>query len=346
MSTYKQAGVDIEKGDELVERIKPLAQSTITPGVIGALGGFGALFDINATKQYKHPILVSGTDGVGTKLVLAFKSNKHNTIGIDLVAMCVNDVITCGAKPLFFLDYFATGKLDVDIGQQVISGIAQGCSLAGCALVGGETAEMPSMYGPGEYDLAGFAVGIVEKDDIIDGSDVAVNDVVIGLESSGFHSNGYSLVRHSVYNTLPLAPETLDGQPLFDKLLTPTMIYARLVQHLILVANTTSKIKAMAHITGGGIVGNVPRMFSDDFAAVIKTDSWKRPVEFDWIQQREQLDDGEMLQTFNCGIGYVLVVEQKIAATIIDSAKSAGVKAWQIGYISKREQGQSGVVLL
>lgn len=346
MSNYKQAGVDIEAGDDLVERIKPHALMTTIPGVLGSLGGFGSLFDLNAIHQYKNPILVSGTDGVGTKLKLAFFANNHDTIGLDLVAMCVNDVITCGAKPLFFLDYFATGKLDVAIGTRVIAGIANGCKIAGCALVGGETAEMPQMYSNGEYDLAGFAVGVVEKNQIIDGSRIVPGDVVIGLASSGFHSNGYSLIRHSTKSSKKILSTVIDGKPLIDRLLTPTTIYAQLVQHLILVANTVGEIKAMAHITGGGIVGNVPRMFNSDLTAIINTDSWDRPPEFDWIQQREKLNDGEMLETFNCGIGYTIVVEPTLAPTIIGSAKNAGTKAWTIGYIAKREQGQKGVVLL
>src|SRR6478672_12878742 len=306
MTTYREAGVDMDAGDEFVDRIKPLVRSTFRPEVLTDLGGFGGLFRLQA-KQYEDPVLVSGTDGVGTKLKVAFLMDKHDTIGIDLVAMCVNDIAVSGAEPLFFLDYFATGKLTVAKAQQVVSGIAEGCRQAGCALIGGETAEMPSMYPDGEYDLAGFAVGAVEKSQIIDGSKIVPGDVVLGLASSGAHSNGYSLVRKIISVAQPDLKSDFHGRPLADVLLEPTHIYVKPLLALI----ASMEVKGMAHITGGGLVENVPRVLGDRFTAVLHRDAWTMPPLFTWLQQHGGVADAEMHRVFNCGIGMVVIVSKE-----------------------------------
>lgn len=298
---YRDAGVDIDAGDALVDRIKPWAARTARPGVMGGIGSFGGLFSMAG---YKDPVLVSGTDGVGTKLLVAQQLGRHDTIGIDLVAMCVNDVAVMGAEPLFFLDYFATGKLDVDVAEQVVSGIARGCEMAGCALLGGETAEMPGMYAPGHYDLAGFAVGGVERDQIIDGTTVRPGDHLVGVPSSGLHSNGYSLVRKLVDGLDPAADPGRLGRSLGDELLEPTRIYAK----LLLGVRQAWTLKGAAHITGGGISGNVPRFLPEGCLARMVRGSWPVPPVFALLQQRGELSEEEMLRTFNCGLGLVLAV--------------------------------------
>jgi len=321
--TYKDAGVDIDAGDALVDRIKPLAKSTMRPEVLGGIGGFSALCRLPT--GYKEPILVSGTDGVGTKLKTAFAANRHDTIGVDLVAMCVNDVLVTGAEPLFFLDYFATGALDVDTATQVIAGIAEGCRQAGCALVGGETAELPGLYQGSDYDLAGFCVGVVERDQIIDGRSIAPGHRLIGLKSSGPHSNGYSLIRRIIADQAQ-AP-TGD---LLESLLAPTRIYVRSI-HAVLA---TMPIAGMAHITGGGIIENLPRMFADDsVAALIDLDSWKRPAVFGWLAQAGNVVETEMLRTFNCGIGFVLCVAPHDVEKATRTLEAAGEASILIGEI-------------
>ena len=309
---YRDAGVDIEAGDALVDRIAPMAKSTARPGLLAGVGGFGALFALDG--RYKDPVLVSGTDGVGTKLLLAQKLGKHGTIGIDLVAMCVNDIVTSGAEPLFFLDYFATGKLSVDEAAEVISGIAEGCRQAGCALVGGETAEMPGMYAPGHYDLAGFAVGAVERDQILDGRRIRPGDRLVGLPSSGVHSNGYSLVRKLLVDSgthdLNVDPAEL-GAPLGEVLLRPTKIYVKELLDL----RKRFDVRGAAHITGGGLPGNVPRMFPAGVSAVAWRGSWPLPAIFELLREVGNLDEGEMLRTFNCGVGMVLCLPADQAAT-------------------------------
>ncbi|MGA8393500.1 MAG: phosphoribosylformylglycinamidine cyclo-ligase, partial [Burkholderiaceae bacterium] len=300
--SYKDAGVDIDAGDALVERIKPLARKTMREGVLAGIGGFGALFEV--PKRYREPVLVSGTDGVGTKLKLAFEWNMHDTVGIDLVAMSVNDVLVQGAEPLFFLDYFACGKLEVETAVAVVSGIARGCELSGCALIGGETAEMPGMYPAGEYDLAGFAVGAVEKSKILNGANVARGDVVLGLASSGVHSNGFSLVRKCIERAGPSAPDTLDGKPFRQALMEPTRLYVKTV----LAALAEHPIKALAHITGGGLLENIPRVLPDGLAAHLRKGSWPKTELFAWLQETAGIDDFEMNRTFNNGIGMVLVI--------------------------------------
>lgn len=299
--SYRDAGVDIEAGDALVDAIKPFARRTMREGVLGGIGGFGALFEIS--KKYREPVLVSGTDGVGTKLKLAFQLNRHDTVGIDLVAMSVNDILVQGAEPLFFLDYFACGKLDVKTAADVIKGVAAGCEQAGCALIGGETAEMPSMYPDGEYDLAGFAVGAVEKSEIIDGRKIAPGDVVIGLASSGIHSNGYSLVRKIIDVTKPDLNADFDGRSLADALMAPTRIYVKPL--LSLMADV--EVRGMAHITGGGLVENIPRVLQDHLTAVLKKDAWNMPPLFGWLQKHGHVAEEEMHRVFNCGIGMVVI---------------------------------------
>jgi phosphoribosylformylglycinamidine cyclo-ligase len=298
--SYRDAGVDIDAGDALVERIKPLARTTLREGVLAGIGGFGALFEV--PKRYREPVLVSGTDGVGTKLKLAFHLNRHDTVGIDLVAMSVNDILVQGAEPLFFLDYFACGKLHVDTAAAVVSGIAEGCRQAGCALIGGETAEMPGMYPDGEYDLAGFAVGAVEKSAIIDGRSIVTGDAVIALASSGPHSNGYSLVRRIVEVGRADLSADFHGRSLGEALLAPTRIYVKPVLQLL----AKVPVKGIAHITGGGIVENVPRVLPDAVKAVIRRDSWTLPPVFAWLQAQGKVADAEMHRVFNCGIGMVL----------------------------------------
>jgi len=331
--SYKDAGVDIDAGDALVERIKPLAKRTMREGVLAGIGGFGALFEI--PKRYKEPVLVSGTDGVGTKLKLAFEWNMHDTVGIDLVAMSVNDVLVQGAEPLFFLDYFACGKLDVDTAAAVIGGIARGCELSGCALIGGETAEMPGMYPAGEYDLAGFAVGAVEKSRILTGRDVQAGDVVLGLASSGVHSNGFSLVRKCIDRAAPNLPETLDGKPLREALMAPTRLYVKPV----LAALAAHPIKALAHITGGGLLENIPRVLPDGLAAHLTKGSWPQTGLFAWLQATAGISDFEMNRTFNNGIGMVVVVDAAHAQATADTLRAQGETVYTIGAIAPIGQG-------
>lgn len=329
---YKSAGVDIEAGNALVERIKPIAARTRTHGVLAGLGGFGSMFEL-PLDRYRQPILVSGTDGVGTKLKLAIDLGIHNTVGIDLVAMCVNDIIVQGAEPLFFLDYFATGKLDVDTAAAVVEGIGKGCELAGAALVGGETAEMPGMYADGEYDLAGFCVGIVEKSNIIDGSKVKAGDKLIGIASSGPHSNGYSLVRKILaHGNTPLS-EPFQGKKLGEALLEPTRIYVKPLLKLL----ESVPVHALAHITGGGITENLPRVLPEGIAACIKLGSWTRLEVFDWLQQQGKVSDADMLTTFNCGIGMIVCVAEEDEAATLRILAEAGETAFSIGTCESSE---------
>ncbi|AQZ95045.1 phosphoribosylformylglycinamidine cyclo-ligase [Halopseudomonas phragmitis] len=338
--SYKDAGVDIDAGNALVDRIKHVAKRTARPEVMGGLGGFGALCEIPA--GYKHPVLVSGTDGVGTKLRLAMDLGKHDSIGIDLVAMCVNDLVVCGAEPLFFLDYYATGKLNVDIAAQVVTGIGAGCELAGCALVGGETAEMPGMYEGEDYDLAGFCVGVVEKAEIIDGSRVQTGDALIALPSSGPHSNGYSLIRKIIeVSGTDIAQVELDGQPLRDLLLAPTRIYVKALLQLI---RETGAVKAMAHITGGGLLENIPRVLPADARAVIDLASWQRPEVFNWLQQQGNVDETEMHRVLNCGVGMVICVGQDQLSTALKVLEQAGEQPWLIGHIEAADGGEPVVL--
>ena len=323
--TYKDAGVDIDAGSELVERIKPLVKRTRRPEVLAGLGGFGGMFAI-PPGRYREPVLVSGTDGVGTKLMLAQQLQIHDTIGIDLVAMCVNDVLVQGAEPLFFLDYFACGKLDNDVATSVISGIAEGCLQAGAALIGGETVEMPDMYSVGEYDLAGFTVGAVERDDVIDGSSISIGDAIIGIASSGPHSNGYSLIRKVLDRA---KDKMIDGEPASERLLTPTRIYVKSV--LALMQSVT--IKGLAHITGGGISENIPRILQGNTSAEIDTSSWSQGAVFDWLALNGNIDIAEMRRTFNCGVGMVVVVNESDAGETIKILQDQGEEAWQIGRI-------------
>jgi len=336
--SYKDAGVDIEAGDALVERIKPLARKTMREGVLGGIGGFGALFEV--PKRYREPVLVSGTDGVGTKLKLAFEWNMHDTVGIDLVAMSVNDVLVQGAEPLFFLDYFACGKLDVDIAAAVVGGIARGCELSGCALIGGETAEMPGMYPPGEYDLAGFAVGAVEKSKILSGADVRPGDVVLGLASSGAHSNGFSLVRKCIERAAGQLPATLDGRPFREAVMAPTRLYVRNVLALL----AQHPVKALAHITGGGLLENIPRVLPDGCAAHLKAGSWPQSELFAWLQRTAGIDSHEMNRTFNNGIGMVVVVDPAQAAAAGAMLRAAGETVYEIGAIAARGTGAPVVI--
>ena len=328
--SYKNAGVDIDAGDALVERIKPLARKTAREGVLAGIGGFGALFEV--PKRYIEPVLVSGTDGVGTKLKLAFEWNMHDTVGIDLVAMSVNDVLVQGAEPLFFLDYFACGKLDVDTAAAVIGGIAAGCEQSGCALIGGETAEMPGMYPAGEYDLAGFCVGAVEKSKILTGADVKPGDVVLGLASSGAHSNGFSLVRKCIERAGANTPATLDGQPFRQAIMAPTRLYVKNV----LAALAQHPIKALAHITGGGLLENIPRVLPEGTAAHLVKGSWPRTELFAWLQATAGIDDIEMNRTFNNGIGMVLVIDAANAQACAATLQTAGEQVHRIGVIAER----------
>ncbi len=338
--SYKDAGVDIDAGDALVERIKPLAKKTMREGVLAGIGGFGALFEV--PKRYKEPVLVSGTDGVGTKLKLAFEWDMHDTVGIDLVAMSVNDVLVQGAEPLFFLDYFACGKLDVDTAAAVVGGIARGCELSGCALIGGETAEMPGMYPAGEYDLAGFAVGAVEKSKILTGRNVAAGDVVLGLSSSGVHSNGFSLVRKCIARAGADLPAKLDGKPFRQAVMEPTRLYVKNV--LAALAVHPDGIRALAHITGGGLLENIPRVLPEGLAAHLKKGSWPQTELFAWLQQTAAIDDIEMNRTFNNGIGMVLVVDAADAAGITATLRASGEHVHEIGVIAERGQGASVIV--
>ena len=338
--TYREAGVDIDAGEALVERIKPMAQRTMRPEVLGGIGGFGALFEIS--KKYKQPVMVSGTDGVGTKLKLAFRLKKHDTIGIDLVAMSVNDILVSGAEPAFFLDYFACGKLDVGVATDVVKGVAEGCFQAGCALIGGETAEMPGMYDPNEYDLAGFAVGLVEKAKIIDGSRIAAGDAVIGLASSGCHSNGYTLVRTVVAKSSTDLYEEFDGRTLGEALLEPTRIYVKPV----LATLDKVDVKGIAHITGGGLTENIPRILPEGVCANLESARWPRPEIFKWLQKMGNIEDAEMHRTFNCGIGMVMVVPKAEAKAAIDSLGGHGVEAFEIGAIAPRQPGAYQTVVV
>jgi phosphoribosylformylglycinamidine cyclo-ligase len=334
--TYRDAGVDIDAGDELVERIKPLVRRAQRPEVLAGIGGFGALIEL--PPGYRRPVLVAGTDGVGTKLRLAIDTGKHDTIGIDLVAMCANDVVVQGAEPLFFLDYYATGKLEVGVAEAVIRGIVEGCAQAGAALVGGETAEMPGMYHGADYDLAGFCVGVVEKDAIIDGSKVAAGDAIIGLESSGPHSNGYSLIRKLIAVAGADVRTELDGRPLFERLLAPTKIYVKSLLALL----RAQDVHALAHITGGGLTDNIPRVLPPDLDAVLERRSWGQDPVFTWLQRTAHCGADEMYRTFNCGIGMVVIVPAAQAAAAVELLSGCGERAGLIGEV---RHGAGSVVI-
>ena len=338
--SYAAAGVSIDAGDELVERIKPAAKRTMIPGVLGSIGGFGALFEVS--KDYKNPVLVTGTDGVGTKLMLAFKLGRHDTVGQDLVAMSVNDILVQGAKSLFFLDYYACGKLDVDVASRVVTGVAKGCELAGCALIGGETAEMPGMYPEGEYDLAGFAVGVVEKDRIIDGTRIRPGDVVLGLASSGPHSNGFSLIRKVVEVSGADWSMPFDGATLADRAMEPTRIYVKQVLEVM----KSVDIKGMAHITGGGLLENVPRVLPEGVQAKIDGSTWTRPAIFDWLQEKGNIEHHEMFRVFNNGIGLAVIVSAKEADKAMEAFRAQGEKVFRIGEIVERPEGEAPCVVL
>ena len=325
--TYRDAGVDIDKGNEVVERIKPLVKRSFRPEVMGGLGGFGALFDLSG--KFREPVLVSGTDGVGTKLKLAQQLGRHDTIGIDLVGMCVNDVLVQGAEPLFLLDYFATCKLDVETTVAVVGGIAKGCELSGCALIGGETAEMPDMYAPGEYDLAGFTVGAVEKSKLLDGAKVRAGDVLIGLASSGAHSNGYSLIRRIFDRAGRPADLDLGGVRLVDALMEPTRLYVKPVLELL----KSHDLHAMAHITGGGLSENIIRVVPEGLGLQVEASSWSLPPMFDWLQREGAVADQEMWRTFNCGIGFVLIAGQDEIALLENDLDRLGLPNWRIGQV-------------
>lgn len=344
--SYCDAGVDIAAGNQLVEKIRSSVASTNRPGVMGSIGGFGGLFEL-PVDRYKHPVLVSGTDGVGTKLKLAVELNRHNTIGIDLVAMCVNDILVLGAEPLFFLDYYATGKLDTDVACSVIEGIAEGCRQSGAALIGGETAEMPGMYSKDDYDLAGFCVGVVEKHNIIDASKVSHGDALIALASSGPHSNGYSLIRKVIEISNADLKQNLEQEnsaaSLGDALLTPTRIYVSSIHEVI----KQVPIHAMAHITGGGLLENIPRVLPANTQAVLDQKSWQLPAVFEWLKENGNIDDMEMHRTFNCGIGMVVIVDSNDAEKTISAFNNAGETAWLLGQVdtnsSKLDEGDSKV---
>ncbi len=338
--TYRDAGVDIDAGDALVEAIKPLAKKTMREGVLAGIGGFGALFEV--PKRYKQPVLVSGTDGVGTKLKLAFQWQRHDTVGIDLVAMSVNDILVQGAEPLFFLDYFACGKLDVDTASRVLAGIAKGCELAGCALIGGETAEMPGMYPDGEYDLAGFAVGAVEKSLIIDGSRVKAGDVILGLASSGAHSNGYSLVRKILSVSQADLQQDCGGQTLGDAIMAPTRIYVKPILKLL----ATLPVHALAHITGGGLIENIPRVIPEGLTAQLQRGSWPELPLFQFLQQAGGVADAEMHRVFNCGIGMVVVVDAADAQCAIELLTAEGEHVFRIGQVRQAAVGEAPTVVV
>ena len=334
--TYRDAGVDIEAGESLVERIKPLVQKTQRPECLGNIGGFGGLFEL-PIDRYHRPVLVSGTDGVGTKLKLAVILDRHDTIGIDLVAMCVNDVLVLGAEPLYFLDYFATGRLSPEHAQSVIAGIATGCEAAGAALIGGETAEMPGMYSPGDYDLAGFCVGVVEKDQIIDGSHIRAGDQVLGLASSGLHSNGYSLARAVLERSSATLDQAIGETTLGEALLAPTRIYVRPILALLKAV----PIHGIAHITGGGLPGNIPRVLPGNCDCRIDATAWPRPEIFQWLQSEGSIDDTEMLRTFNCGIGLVIIVSSDTAAQAHEMLEASGETVYRLGEV---QAGSRGIV--
>jgi len=339
--TYRDAGVDIDEGARLVRLIRRPVRSTFRPGVIGEIGGFGALFSARF-RAFKDPVLVSATDGVGTKLAVAFKAGRHDTIGVDLVAMSVNDIVVSGAEPLFFLDYFATSRLDADVAASVVKGIARGCRLAGCALTGGETAEMPGLYRPGEYDLAGFAVGVVDKKSIIDGSKIRPGARIIGLASSGLHSNGYSLARKVLFERLGLRttsrPKGLSTD-VATALLRPTRIYVKTVLKLL----STYKLRGLAHITGGGFIENIPRVVPEGMKAVIKKGSWPVPPVFDLIQTAGRVSEKEMLRTFNCGIGMALFTSKADASGVMKTLKAMNERAFLIGEVKKKRRGDADV---
>lgn len=343
-ATYKDSGVDIAAGNSFVNMIKPLVKATSRPEVLADIGGFGGLFSLN-TSKYKNPVLVSGTDGVGTKLKIAFMADRHDTVGIDLVAMCVNDIIVQGAEPLFFLDYLATGKLLPEKAAEVVKGIAEGCKQAGCALIGGETAEMPGFYADGEYDVAGFTVGVVDRDAIIDGSCIAVGNRLIGIASSGLHSNGYSLARKLIFEHMGLEIDSElpgTGSSVADVLLTPTRIYVRSILNLL----KDFSIKGIAHITGGGLLENVPRVLPKGCVAKIHLNSWERPMLFDLLRDAGNVELNEMYRTFNMGIGMVLAVAEDQAEEVIDRLKGLGEKAWIIGEIAACQVGDECVELV
>ncbi len=337
--SYRDAGVDIDAGDALVENIKPFAKRTMRPEVLGSIGGFGALFELS--KKFKEPVLVSGTDGVGTKLKLAFEMNKHDTVGIDLVAMSVNDILVQGAEPLFFLDYFACGKLDVASATAVVKGIAQGCELAGCALIGGETAEMPGMYPEGEYDLAGFAVGAVEKSQIISGATIQAGDALLGLASSGAHSNGYSLIRKILQVSGADLNAAFAGRTLGETIIEPTRIYVK----PLLALMQALPVKGMAHITGGGLLENIPRILKPELTAVLDKNSWTLPPLFQWLQQQGNVEAQEMYRTFNCGIGMAVVVAAGDAERAMQTLTAAGETVYRIGEIRTRTEGQAQTIV-
>ena len=337
--SYREAGVDIDAGDALVEAIKPLARRTMRPEVLAGIGGFGALCEI--PKKYHQPVLVSGTDGVGTKLKLAFAFDRHDSVGIDLVAMSVNDVLVQGAEPLFFLDYFACGRLDQRIAEAVIGGVARGCELAGCALIGGETAEMPGMYPEGEYDLAGFCVGVVERERILDGRSIAPGDALLGIASSGAHSNGYSLIRKILERAAPDLDADFHGGSLRAALLAPTRIYARAILGLM----QQVPVKGLAHITGGGITGNVPRILRQGLRASIHANAWPRPPLFSWLQEAGRIAEDEMHRVFNCGIGMVAVVGRAHAGRAAEALRAAGETAYEIGSIEACAAGDTQLLL-
>jgi len=340
--TYRDAGVDIDAGDALVDRIKPLAARTMREGVLAGIGGFGALFEV--PKRYKEPVLVSGTDGVGTKLKLAFDWQRHDTVGIDLVAMSVNDILVQGAEPLFFLDYFACGKLSVDVAAQVVGGSARGCELSGCALIGGETAEMPGMYPDGEYDLAGFAVGAAEKSKLIDGKSIRAGDVVLGLASSGAHSNGFSLLRKILQRAGARPEQDFHGQTLGDVVMAPTHLYVKPV--LAVLAQFEGQIKGLAHITGGGLLDNVPRILQKGLQAHLHRDAWQMPQLFSWLQQQGGVADAEMYRVFNCGIGMVAVVAPEHAQVISAALRAQGETVYQLGDIRESAEGAAQTVVV
>ena len=335
--SYKDAGVDIDAGNALVQRIKHVTRRTTRPEVMGSIGGFGALCEIPA--GYKQPVLVSGTDGVGTKLRLAIDLKKHDTVGIDLVAMCVNDLIVQGAEPLFFLDYYATGKLDVDVAADVVAGIGEGCVQSGCALIGGETAEMPGMYEAGDYDLAGFCVGVVEKADIIDGSKVAAGDALIAVASSGPHSNGYSLIRKVIEVADADLTADFHGKPLAEHLMAPTRIYVKPVLEMIKQVN----VHAISHITGGGFQENIPRVLPEHCKAVVERNSWQWPVIFSWLQEQGNIARDEMFRTFNCGVGLVIAVPADQADQAVAVLNDQGENAWVIGTVADRQGDEEQV---
>lgn len=340
--TYRDAGVDIDAGDALVDRIKPLAARTMRPGVMAGIGGFGALFEV--PRHIKEPVLVSGTDGVGTKLRLAFEWQRHDTVGIDLVAMSVNDILVQGAEPLYFLDYFACGKLSIETAVQVVGGIARGCELSGCALIGGETAEMPGMYPDGEYDLAGFAVGVVEKSKIIDGSQIVPGDVILGLASSGAHSNGFSLIRKILRHANANPDHEIGGQSLGDVVMAPTRIYVKSI--LAALAAHGPAIKGLAHITGGGLLENVPRILRAGLAAELRRDAWEMPELFKWLQHNGGVADQEMARVFNCGIGMVLIVAPEHADALAETLRAYDETVYVLGSIVKQRDGMAQTVVV